>query len=29
MNFRVAVQKINIITSVKYLGVHLNDSLTW
>ena len=29
MNFRVSEQKINTTTSVKYLGVYLNDSLTW
>ena len=29
MNFRVSGQKINTTTSVKYLGVYLNDSLTW
>ena len=29
MNFRVSRQKINTATSVKYLGVNLNDSLTW
>ena len=29
MNFRVSGQKINTTTSVKYLGVCLNDSLTW
>ena len=29
MNFRVSGQKINTATSVKYLGVYLNDSLTW
>ena len=28
MNFRVSVQKINTMISVKYLGVYLNDSLT-
>ena len=29
LNFRVSGQKINPTTSVKYLGVHLRDSLTW
>ena len=29
MNFRVSGQKINTTTSVKYLGVYLNNSLTW
>ena len=29
LNFRVSGQKINPTTSVKYLGVHLSDSLTW
>ena len=29
MNFRVSGQKINTTTGVKYLGVYLNDSLTW
>ena len=29
MNFRVSGQKIHTTTSVKYLGVYLNDSLTW
>ena len=29
MNFRVSGQKINTTTSVKYLGVYINDSLTW
>ena len=29
LNFRVSGQKINPTTSVKYLGVHLNNSLTW
>ena len=29
MVFRVSGQKINTATSVKYLGVYLNDSLTW
>ena len=29
MNFRVSGQKINTTTSAKYLGVYLNDSLTW
>ena len=29
MNFRVSGKKMKTITSVKYLGVHLNDSLTW
>ena len=29
MNFRVSGQKITTGTSVKYLGVSLNDSLTW
>ena len=29
MNFRISGQKINTATSVKYLGVYLNDSLTW
>ena len=29
LNFRVNGQKINTTTSVKYLGVYLNDSLTW
>ena len=29
MNFRVSGQKINTATSVKYLGVSLNNSLTW
>ena len=29
MNFRVTGQKIDTTTSVKYLGVYLNDSLTW
>ena len=29
LNFRVSVQKINTTNSVKYLGVYLNDSLTW
>ena len=29
MNFRVRRKKINTTTSVKYLGVYLNDSLTW
>ena len=29
MNFRVSRQKINTTISVKYLGVYLNDSLTW
>ena len=29
LNFRVSGQKINTTTTVKYLGVHLNDSLTW
>ena len=28
MNFRVSVQKINTLISVKYLCVYLNDSLT-
>ena len=28
MNFRVRRKKINTTTSVKYLGVYLNDSLT-
>ena len=29
MNFRVSGDKINTTTSVRYLGVYLNDSLTW
>ena len=29
LNFRVSGQKINPTNSVKYLGVYLNDSLTW
>ena len=29
MNFRVSAKKINTTTCVKYLGVYLNDSLTW
>ena len=29
LNFRVSGQKINPTISVKYLGVFLNDSLTW
>ena len=29
LNFRVNGQKINPTNSVKYLGVFLNDSLTW
>ena len=29
MNFGISGQKINTTTSVKYLGVYLNDSLTW
>ena len=29
INFRVSGQKINTTTSVKYLGVYLNDSITW
>ena len=29
MSFRVSRQKINTTTSAKYLGVYLNDSLTW
>ena len=29
LNFRVSSQKINPTNSVKYLGVYLNDSLTW
>ena len=29
MNFRVSGQKINTTTSVKYLVVYLNNSLTW
>ena len=29
MNFRVSGQKVNTTTSVKYLGVYLNNSLTW
>ena len=29
MNFRVSGQKIKTTTSVKYLGVYLNDSFTW
>ena len=29
MRFRVSGQKINITTSITYLGVYLNDSLTW
>ena len=29
VNFRVSGQKINIKTSVKYLGIHLSNSLTW
>ena len=29
LNFRISGQKINPITSVKYLGVFLNDSLSW
>ena len=29
MNFRFSGQMINTTTSVKYLGVYLNDSLTW
>ena len=29
LNFRVSGQKIEITNSVKYLGIHLNDSLTW
>ena len=29
MNFRVSGQKINTTISVRYLGVYLNDSLTW
>ena len=29
MNFRVSRQKTNTATSVKYLGVYLNDSLSW
>ena len=29
LNFRISGQKINPTTSVKYLGVHLSDSLTW
>ena len=29
LNFRVSDQKINPGTSVKYLGVFLNDFLTW
>ena len=29
MNFRVSGQKTNTTTSVKYLGVYLNGSLTW
>ena len=29
LNFRISGQKINPTTKVKYLGVFLNDSLTW
>ena len=29
LNFRVSGQKIEITNSVKYLGIQLNDSLTW
>ena len=29
MNFRVSGQGINTTTSVKYLGIYLNDSLNW
>ena len=29
LNFRVSGQKISPTTNVKYLGVHLNNSLTW
>ena len=29
LNFRVSGQKINPTTSVKYLGVHLSNPLTW
>ena len=29
MNFQVRGQKINTTTSVKYLGVYINNSLTW
>ena len=29
LNFRVSGQAVGLTTTVKYLGVHLNDSLTW
>ena len=29
LNFRISGQKIKITNSVKYLGIQLNDSLTW
>ena len=29
MNFGAGGQKINTSTCVRYLGVYLNDSLTW
>ena len=29
LSFRVSGQKINPTTSVKYLGIHLSNSLTW
>ena len=29
LNFRISGQKINPITSIEYLGVFLNDSLSW
>ena len=29
LNFRIGGQKIHPTNTVKYLGVHLNNSITW
>ena len=29
LNFRIGGQKIHLTNTVKYLGVHLNNSITW